>query len=190
MTHDEINKNTKRAYAEALRRLLAKKSIQKISIAELSDACQKNRNTFYYHFSDIYDLLKWMLEQESQYIMTQIQPLENSEASLRFILNYIYDNKEDFRKIYQFFGHDEMRRLYYNNIYSLLENIIRHGEEQMNVYTTDDFRRFLSAFYTEAFAGIIVTWIIDEKAEQPEELLQKLFFISKHSIPKLIREYR
>lgn len=48
----------------ALKNAMKSKSLSKITVSELIEACGVNRKTFYYHFQDIYDLLKWTLEQE------------------------------------------------------------------------------------------------------------------------------
>ena len=189
MTHEELSRQTKEAYATSLKKLLMKKSLQKISIGELSAACSKNRNTFYYHFTDIYDLMRWVLQQECNHVLEQINPYGNAEDALRYILNYINKNRTSIRKIYESMGHDEMRKIYYSNFYTLLNAVIQGGEEKMNVSVPDEFRDFLTAFYTEAFAGMIVQWIKKENAETPEEFLHKLFFVSKHSVPKVLRDY-
>ena len=141
MTHEELSQQTKSAYAHALRNLLIKKPLQKISIGELSTACNKNRNTFYYHFTDIYDLLRWMLQQECDYVLEQIKPYDSTEDALGYILKYIDNNKSMIRKIYESMGHDEMRRNYYDNFYALLNAVIRDGEKKMNVSVSDEIGR-------------------------------------------------
>ena len=51
---------TKKAIAASVIRLLEKKPIDKITIREITDDCGMTRNTFYYHFQDIYDLCSWI----------------------------------------------------------------------------------------------------------------------------------
>lgn len=46
---------TKRAMADALKQLLQKRSLEHITIQDVTDAAQVSRKTFYYHFHDIYD---------------------------------------------------------------------------------------------------------------------------------------
>ena len=53
---------TKMQFATTLKDLMHHKPLDRITIAELSAATHVNRNTFYYHFEDIYGLLKWTLE--------------------------------------------------------------------------------------------------------------------------------
>ena len=56
---------TKLAIEQAAKEILSKKPISKIKISEITDACGVNRQTFYYHFDDIYDLLKYLFTTEA-----------------------------------------------------------------------------------------------------------------------------
>ena len=56
---------TKIALGESLRKLMAEKPLNKITISDITNECGCNRMTFYYHFHDIYELLEWALEQET-----------------------------------------------------------------------------------------------------------------------------
>ena len=54
---------TKRAIADAFRKLLEQRSIEKITVKDIVNECGLNRQTFYYHFYDIYDLMEWMINE-------------------------------------------------------------------------------------------------------------------------------
>ena len=49
---------TKIAMAQSLKRMLLIKDLDKITISDITNDCGINRQTFYYHFKDIYDLLE------------------------------------------------------------------------------------------------------------------------------------
>ena len=53
-------RNTKRRLREGLLRLLEEKPINEISVKELAELVDVNRGTFYFHYQDIYDLLRDM----------------------------------------------------------------------------------------------------------------------------------
>ena len=55
---------TKKAIAQCLKNLAAEKSFLKISIGDITAACGLNRQTFYYHFQDKYELLDWIYYEE------------------------------------------------------------------------------------------------------------------------------
>ena len=60
---------TKRALAEALKNRLSKTTVKNITIKDLTDDCGLNRQTFYYHFSDIYGLMEWIFVDETNKIL-------------------------------------------------------------------------------------------------------------------------
>ena len=51
---------TKKAIAAALKQVCREKPFDKISIADITAVCGLNRQTFYYHFQDKYELINWM----------------------------------------------------------------------------------------------------------------------------------
>lgn len=56
---------TKHALAEALKTLMAQKPFDKITIRDISELAGIRRQNFYYHFEDVYDLMRWMFEEEA-----------------------------------------------------------------------------------------------------------------------------
>lgn len=56
---------TKRALAASLKKLLAEKALDRITVTDLTEDCGVNRQTFYYHFRDIYDLVEWIYTSEA-----------------------------------------------------------------------------------------------------------------------------
>ncbi len=57
-------RNTQRLIADALRRLMQDKELDKITVQEIADEANVNKKTFYYHFHGITDLVCWMYTSE------------------------------------------------------------------------------------------------------------------------------
>lgn len=57
MNREGASERMKGRFADELKELMKRKPLDKISIRELTDGCGVNRQTFYYHFADIYDLV-------------------------------------------------------------------------------------------------------------------------------------
>ena len=57
--------STKEALGKALKKMLSVKPIDKITVKDLVEECGVNRQTFYYHFDDVYDLLEWVFEEDT-----------------------------------------------------------------------------------------------------------------------------
>ena len=65
------SEQTKHALAEALKVLMTQKPFGKISIHDITDRCGMYRQNFYYHFEDIYDLLRWLIQEEAISLLRQ-----------------------------------------------------------------------------------------------------------------------
>lgn len=58
-------------------------------MSDIVKDCQINRKTFYYHFKNIYDLVKWMLEEEAVEIVKKLHLMNDYEDAIVFVLNYV-----------------------------------------------------------------------------------------------------
>lgn len=59
---------TKRALAGSFEKLLSKRSFDKITVKDIVEDCGVNRQTFYYHFHDIYDLIEWIFQDAADHV--------------------------------------------------------------------------------------------------------------------------
>ena len=66
-----VSEHTKTMLCQALKKKMAQKPLDKITIRELADDCGLKRQAFYYHFEDIYDLVRWMFQQEAVSLLRQ-----------------------------------------------------------------------------------------------------------------------
>ena len=57
------------AIAYALKELVEEKSLNKITIQDIAEKCGINRQTFYYHFPNIIDLVEWILYTDAERLM-------------------------------------------------------------------------------------------------------------------------
>lgn len=79
--------------AASLKRLMETKPLTKISIREIAEDCRINRGTFYYHFTDIYAVVKWILDKEATPYLEDYATLLTYEDAVRFILDYARSNQ-------------------------------------------------------------------------------------------------
>ena len=64
MTHEEMRERTRLSFADALKGLMEEKPLDKITVKDLITRCNVNRKTFNYYFTDVYDLLQWILDRD------------------------------------------------------------------------------------------------------------------------------
>lgn len=77
--------NTKQKIARALRQLMNERPLGKITVQDLMERAQMKRQSFYYHFQDIYDVLSWICEQQLGQPLRDDPDLDLEEWCLRLI---------------------------------------------------------------------------------------------------------
>lgn len=174
MTNEELSLKTKQSFAKALKNAMENKKLSKITVSELCAVCQVNRKTFYYHFEDIYSLLKWTLEQEAVEVVKNFDLVVNTEEAIRFVMDYVDENKHIINSAFDSMGYEEIKRFFYNDLFSVIYGAIEQGEEELQVTLNSQFKDFLAAFYSEASAGLLIEWVKNRMTQDRETVLQNL----------------
>ena len=186
MKHEITTLNTKRALAASLKKFMEKKPLSKITVSEIIADCGVNRKTFYYHFEDIYDLLKWMLEEEAIEVVKQFDLLVDYREAVLFAMSYVRSNKHLLCCAYDSMGRDEMKRFFYSDFIGITRTVIDDTERQLGLYAEEDFKKFLVHLYTEALAGLLIDEFTDSEGHDPERAVEYLSIILKSSLPAVL----
>lgn len=80
--------DTKRIIANALEEMLRNKSIDKITVSSLIEACGVSRQTFYYHFRDIMDVLEWSIQRETARLVEETLQVEGMGQALKLFISF------------------------------------------------------------------------------------------------------
>ena len=186
MTNKENSWGTKLKLSEALKTLMAQKPLNKITVGELVRMCGVNRNTFYYHFEDIYDLLKWTLEQEAVEVVKNLDPGTNFHDSLLFVVDYVRSNKHILNCAYDELGRDGMKRFLYTDFIEVLTPLVENYEKKLGVTLSGDSRFLVIQFYVEALGGLLVDWFKEPEVWEREDFIDMIEVIITSSLPAAI----
>lgn len=186
MKHEEISLSTKRALAESLKKAMAEKPFQKITVSELIKDCNVNRKTFYYHFEDIYALLKWMLEEEAIEVVKHFDLLVDHEEAITFIMDYVEQNSYMINCAYDSIGRDELKRFLYADFLEIIVSIIDGAERKLGKRLEAGYKEFLSLFYMEAVAGILIDWIKNRKKRERKTVIKHISTTLKESLIAIV----
>ena len=186
MKHEVTTLNTKRALAASLKGFMEKKPLSKITVSEIIADCGVNRKTFYYHFEDIYALLKWMLEEEAIEVVRQFDLLVDHREAVLFVMNYVRENKHLLCCAYDSMGRDEMKRFFYADFIGITQSVIDDTERRLGLHTRADFKKFLAHLYTEAIAGMLIDEFTDKEGHDPEKAVEYFTLVLENSLPSVL----
>ena len=103
---------TKQALAQALKELMAQKPIEKITVHDLTERCGIRRQNFYYHFEDVYDLLRWMFQEEAVALLRQHEGALLWQEGLLQLFRYIEENRAVCLCALRSVGREHLNRFY------------------------------------------------------------------------------
>lgn len=189
MTNEEVSLRAKQHICSNLKELMQHKSFSKITVSELTKKCNINRNTFYYHFEDIYDALKWMFEQEAIEIVKQYDLLLDYEEVVSFVYDYITGNSYIINCAYDSLGRDVLKRFFCQDFLNLIKNIIIEYEKNLNITVTDDFRTFMATLYTEGVAGMLINLAQNPKRYTKDQLGSYFKILIRNTIPSVLKGF-
>lgn len=95
-----MKERTKAMFADALLQTIENKELSKVRVLELCRICGTDRQTFYYHFRDKYDLVAWIYESDLQetFLADHNTP---SREQIEFLLNRLQKKQAFYSKAFQ-----------------------------------------------------------------------------------------
>ena len=89
----------KNIIGEAFVKMVARKGIDKITVKSLIEECHISRQTFYYHFQDIMDVLEWTFRRSTQELAQRSLEAEARIGALSAYVSFVRQNKDKLEKL-------------------------------------------------------------------------------------------
>lgn len=171
---------TKKALALSLKKMLEKKTLDKITVIDIVEDCEVNRQTFYYHFKDIYDLVEWICTSEATIALDGKKTYDTWQQGLLQIFEYVLKNKAFVTSVYHSIKREQLERYLFNVTYHLLIGVIEEKAVTMSI--RDDDKSFIADFYKYAFVGLMLDWIAKGMKEEPAAIVDRLSILIQGDI--------
>lgn len=187
MTNEEISLRTKKEIAAALKKIMSQKTFSKITVSELIKECNINRKTFYYHFSDIYDLLRWTFEMDAVEVVKQYDLITDFDEVAAFVVKYVRENAYIINCAYDSIGRDGLKNFFYNDFIVIITRTVSDMEKNLGVSLAPDYKRFLCDLYTEGVAGMIINFVQNPQKYNVAKITEYFKIILNNSIPAALK---
>ena len=180
---------TKQLMINALETLLQEKGIDKITVQDITGMCKVNRQTFYYHFHDVYELAEYMSKSYTEQVLGNEIDIEQWDKALLNAASFLLKKKEMVTNLIRSLGHQYITNFLTEYIRPYIANIIRKIPEAGNI--DENYSGFVSNFYTITFSAILIEWLVNGwyKNTSAEELIQKLKITFDGNIEASVKRY-
>ena len=168
-------------------KLLDEMSFNDITISLLADRCDINRNTFYYHYEDIYSLVREILNDEIEKVDNEFDTSFSMEKSILHAASFLLDNKKAAQNLFESIDKNETDSYLYKICQSVISKYVENECRSKNIKARDEDKTLIIDFYRAAFVGLLDKWIQDGMRESPDKLIYRIGNLFEGNIERSLK---
>lgn len=169
-TEDRRVKRTKKALRECLFKLLEDKSVDEVTVKELTSMADINRSTFYFYYKDIDDMIIQIQDEIysvfERDVINKAGEFNTREDFVQYLVRFLSFCKER-EKICRFVMSNDPKNILSKRIKSSLLKCI---PDTTKIFAEDDPKRYLTDYAVAGFWELIIRWMYDGMKIPPHEM--------------------
>ena len=153
---------TEQVFQDGLKSLLKEKPLDEINVIMLCDFVKSNRQTFYYHFRDISDVV------DSTFLKAKVgynKRLLDYEPILKEMISYISENYQYISAINKSYASDKLYSFFFSYFYMKVGAILKNYN-----YSGNEIIRYISVLSAQE----LIFWISNKRAEKNAVFIKRL----------------
>ena len=148
---------TKTAIADAFVALLSDNTIDKITVKMITDAVGCSRKTFYYYFTDVYELTRYVCDKHVQNFMSIASGLEGVRDAFLALVKYLNEHRQTILNMFHGYGKQELQRFTWQTTKFYTGRFISLSTEGRNI--SDEDLEPVIRMYEYMMFGMLVDWL-------------------------------
>ena len=176
---------TETALQAAMAALLQTRSLQQLTVGEVSRAAGVSRVTFYHYYHDLYDLAGAVCAGEMQRVMGESRP-DNWQAGLIRLMQLMRAHRALLGRLYSSGGWAQIERVIRRHAFRQVMAVIGRYPD---TGAPEPDKAFTAHFYERAISGVILDWAVGGMKEEPEALVGRLSTLLSGALAAALRSF-
>lgn len=168
---------TRRTIMNAFIRLLEERPVDKISVKDIVEACGINRNTFYYHFQDVPELVEEVVKTEADTVMSERVGFLSLEACVEAALRHCKAHRRAIWHIYNSANRDIYERYLMDICNHVVTAFIDNALDGRDIPPADR-SAIIQGYKCELF-GFVTDWLSRGMTDDIEDAFLRLCALRK-----------
>lgn len=175
---------TKKAIRDSFVKLLNEKPISQITIRDIVDDCSVNRNTFYYYFEDLPQLIESIVNEDAERIIREHPTIDSMDDCINAALEFALANRRAVLHIYNSVNRDIYEQ-YQWRVCSYVVAAYVDGVLGDQKLTAEDHTTIVDYLKCVCF-GMIMGWLETGMNLQAMDRFQRIFELKRGDLARLI----
>ncbi len=163
---------TKKKIREEFIKILNERPLNKITVKDIASACEINRNTFYYYYTDVYALLSELFQTELQIVTDEYNDTFSWEESFIVATKFALENKIAINHVYNSIQREELEDYIYNVSGHVMNRYVEKLSDGISASSGD--KKLISSFYQCALTEMVLRWIASGMKEDPDTIVRRI----------------
>ena len=146
--------NMKAVIAETFLRMAGERSVDKISVKDLVEECHISRQTFYYHFQDLMEVIEWAVSQAARRTLEDGRQAGSAQEALRIFVTSATEHSGLLQRLLNSQRREQVERLMVETVRSCLEELSRDRPPMESISAGD--RETALDFYAFGIVGLLL----------------------------------
>lgn len=175
---------TKLALSESLKSLMDTMLLDKITIQDVTTHANLSRNTFYYHFADINELLEWTYDNDIVNQLESFEDIKSWKQGLLNVLNYTENNRKFCLNTFHSLKRDQLETFLYQITYDMLIQIMTDSYD--SCVLDHHLKHEIADFYGRGIVAQVIHWLLTRLEEPKDQVIQRIERVTTGSIDLII----
>lgn len=152
--------------------LLNEEAFDKITVTDIVNRCEINRNTFYYYYQDMYALVDEMFRAETLRIIEAHRDYDTWQEGFLEATEFARKNKTAIYHLYNSINRERLEAYLYETTFSFMQEYVTKQSTGLSVH--EDDIHDLSVLYTAALEGVVLEWMHGGMKQDPESYINNI----------------
>ena len=183
---------TRKAIKETFMNLLDERPLSEITVKDIVETCGINRNSFYYHFSDLPALIEEIVKEEAESIIAEHASVSSITECFDAVIAFASHRKRAIMHIYRSVSRDVFER----HLINVSEYFVRQYLQTalLDQSVSEAGRKTLTDYYKCVCFGLTLNWLADGMPEEAVASIRRIFVLETRMAPDFlgafVREFR
>ena len=165
-----MREDMKAVIADTFSQMLDKEDIDKITVTKLIGECHISRQTFYYHFKDIMDVLEWTFKRATEELVQRSLKAEDNIVALKEFAAFIRQNRTKLERLLYSRRWVEIENLLTEAAVAYLAEMARNKVPEISL--SFDELEIMLKFYACGMVGVLMQYMAKPHLDEEKLVIQ------------------
>ena len=131
-----------------------KREWDNVTVKSLVEACHISRQTFYYHFQDLMDVIEWAMDQTLHHVLEEALVNQKPEEALQIFVEFAVKNRELLKKMLDSQRREQIEGMLFATARKYLQGLLETATPRLPMNYSD--KDLLLDFWAGGFTGVLL----------------------------------